>query len=233
MKFNSKLIPAKIVNRVHRVIIDVKLEDETIVPAYCPDFTTIENLYDKGTEVWLSKNDVTSGNLKYICELVNKNGNLICVNNSHNYSIIKEAYENKKISEFDEYDVFINESKEENNSLVDFRLENSETGKKFYIGSASVCNKRQEDAIFPTYVYFGEQKMLDEMVKYIEDGARATFILLLPRSDCNSLKFVWDIDPNSANLLLEYKKKNVEFICYNCFIDKDNIEIDRKIPIIF
>lgn len=230
MKFDETLIAGKIVNRFHRVIVDVMLEDGTTVPAYCPDFTDIENIYEKDVTIWLSKNTKTSGNLKYICELVTKNDDLICINNKHNYSIIKEAYKAGKISEFLDYDKFTDLP---DSSLLDFKLENSKTGEKFYVGSASVCNKRNSDAIFPTYLYFGEQKMLDEMLGYIEDGSRGVFVLIVPRTECASTKFVWDIDPNSANLLLEYKKKNIEFISYNCFIDKEKIEIDKKLPLIF
>ncbi len=233
MQFNTTLIPAKIIARHHRIILDVMLRDGTIVPAYCPDFSDIKNLYNKDAVVWLSLNNKKHKNLKYVCELVTSQGNLICINNAHNYSILKDAFIDNKIEELSDYDLFADTKDYITSSLIDFKLKNSQTGKECVIGSASVYNKRISNAVFPTYLYFGEQKMLDEMESYASKGIRAVFILIVPRMDCVSTKFAWDIDPNSASLLLEYSKKNIEFISYSCFIDKEKIELDKKLPIIF
>ena len=65
MKFSGNLTHAVIVSRYKRLIIDIKLDNGDIVPAFCPDFNAEYSNYMEGSDVWVSSNYNSNKKLKY------------------------------------------------------------------------------------------------------------------------------------------------------------------------
>ena len=80
MDFNTDLIRAEVVGRYKRLIVDVKLRDDTVVPAFCSDDNLFPNLYVKGAEVWIAKIKSKFRKLRYEIYMVNKGDGLVMGN---------------------------------------------------------------------------------------------------------------------------------------------------------
>ena len=75
--------------------------------------------------------------------------------------------------------------------------------------------------------------MLEELKKKLNEGAKACVFIIVPRQDCLSAKFLWNLNPVAAAAIFEAAKKGIDFVCYGCRIEKNRIEIDKKMEIIY
>lgn len=231
MKFADKLIHAVIVSRYKRLIIDVKLDNGEIVSAYCPDFNTEYSNYNEGASVWISRNYEAKKKLKYNIEMVDNGNGLVYIDQTYGKDLVIEAYNKGLIEELRDYDHY---EILENNYNCDIEIEFSNNeGEKFYISSVFVLSKRSYQAIFPVNATFADLKLLDKMSNKVAEGHRAAIFLIIPRMDCTSARFIWDIRPHSAAAIYKNAKNGVEFICYGCNIDTKGVDIKNKLEIDF
>ena len=103
MDFNTDLIRAEVVGRYKRLIVDVKLRDDTVVPAFCSDDNLFPNLYVKGAEVWIAKIKSKFRKLRYEIYMVNKGDGLVMVNQRGNPKMFVEAFKNRVMEDFVQY----------------------------------------------------------------------------------------------------------------------------------
>jgi sugar fermentation stimulation protein A len=231
MKFSGKLTHAVIVSRYKRLVIDIRLDNGKIVPAYCPDFNVEYCNYAEGADVWVSCNYNVNKKLKYNIEIVDNGNGLIYIDQTYGKDLIIEAYKEGIIEELKDYNSYeILENNYNCNIEIEFSKDN---GEKFYIASSFALAKRSYQAVFPANVSFAELKLLDKIEKKVKDGNRGAVFLIVPRLDCTGVRFIWDLKPHSAAAIYKNAKSGVEFICYGCNIDTESVEIKNKLEIDF
>ena len=65
MRFQTELLPARLVRRYKRFFADCTLEDGTPVTAHCANTGPMTGLVEPGGRVWLEPNDDPKRKLKY------------------------------------------------------------------------------------------------------------------------------------------------------------------------
>ena len=93
-----KFIAGRLVKRYKRFFADVKLDNDEIVTAHCPNTGSMMGLLEEGNIVYLSKSDNEKRKLKFTLEIIKVKTAKIGVNTHRANRIVEEAIQNKKIS---------------------------------------------------------------------------------------------------------------------------------------
>ena len=230
MDFNTDLIKAEVVGRYKRLIVDVKLRDDTVVPAFCSDDNLFPNLYVKGAEVWIAKIKSKFRKLRYEIYMVNKGDGLVMVNQRGNPKMFVEAFKNRVMEDFIQYSKIRHMVLADNLPHLDFELSNQD--EKCYVSLRPIYNKQDGRPVFPSKVNFLDMEMFEEMRLMRALGHRTVVVPIVPRIDCLETKFSWTIDPTSAAKIFEEAKSGLEFVSYGCNLDKKSITITNKMDIV-
>ncbi len=199
MRFETPLVPARLIRRYKRFLADCRLEDGREVTAHCANPGSMMGLADPGEKIWLEPNDDPKKKLKYGWRLVDhENGHFTGVDTSVPNKALRVALEAREIPELAAYETVRPEVKYGENSRIDFLL----TGPGLpdaYVEVKSVTLSRQAGlAEFPDSVTVRGTKHLGELAKMAVQGHRAIMLYLVQRTDCDRFALADDIDPAYA-----------------------------------
>ena len=231
MRFQTPLVPARLLRRYKRFLADVLLEDGQEVTVHCPNPGSMMGLCEPGTRVLVEPNSDSRKKLKYAWRLVmHENGHMIGIDTGAANTIVKETLVERKIALFETYEILRAEVKYGTNSRVDFLL--TEQGQKdIYLEVKSVTLVRQEGvAEFPDSVTARGLKHLQELASVVGMGYRGALLFLIQRNDCHVCKIARDIDPAYAKGVEYAVSRGVEILCMASHISKDGIDIDKPVP---
>lgn len=232
MRFQTPLVPARLIRRYKRFLADVVLEaDGREVTAHCPNPGAMLGLADEGMRVWLEPNDDPKKKLKFGWRLVELEGALAGIDTAVPNRVVGEALRAGAVNELADYTGVRAEVKYGKNSRVDFLL--SEDGKPdLYLEVKNVHLKRTNDlAEFPDCVTARGAKHLDELSDMVALGHRAVMFYLVQRTDCTRFDLARDLDPVYAAAFDRAREAGVEVLCYDTDITKDAVTIGKPITI--
>lgn len=231
LEYNYKLLKAYTENVCNNLIIDARLDDGQKVTAFC-GAPNIANQCQEGTVIWLKRTSNPNRLVKYNVAFIEINDTLIFANPKYDKQLFVEAFENDILEEFDKYDVCLPLGDNKDAKGIDFELSNS-NGDKCYVYASSIYLKRDAYAVFPHTINFFEMKIFEEMLNRKKQGADVCVFIIVPREDCSSAKFVWDISTLASGAVYNAAQGGVKFICYSCNVSKNLIEIDHKLDILY
>ena len=106
MRFQTPLVPARLIRRYKRFLSDVVLEaDGRAVVAHCPNPGAMLGLADPGMRVWLEPNEDPKKKLKYGWRLVELDGDhLAGIDTGVPNKVVGEALRAKLVPGLDAYD---------------------------------------------------------------------------------------------------------------------------------
>lgn len=174
MRFETPLVPARLIRRYKRFLADCRLDDGREITAHCANPGSMMGLAMPETRVWLEPNDDPRKKLKFGWRLVDhENGHFTGVDTSIPNRALKEALFEQKLEYFSDYKTVRPEVKYGTSSRVDFLL-NQEGLPDFYleIKSVTLC-RRSGVAEFPDSVTKRGAKHLEELEKVVSQGNRA------------------------------------------------------------
>lgn len=189
-------------------------------------------LAQEGMKIWLEPNDDPKKKLKYGWRLVDhENGHFTGVDTSVPNRALKDALNQRQISELASYHTIKPEVKYGENSRIDFLL--SQTGlPDCYVEVKSVTLNRQRGlAEFPDSVTKRGAKHLVELSNMVRQGHRAVMLYLVQRTDCDRFSLAQDIDPNYHAAYAEARTAGVETICLSTNISPQEITIGSTITV--
>ena len=229
MDFNEEFLKAKVINRYKRLIVDIKLDDDSIVQAFCSDDTVFPDLYIKGADLWVSRVKDKTRRLRYEIQAVNKGDGWVMINQRYIPKIFVEAFKNRQMADFVQYTKIRKIVAADNLPHLDFELSNAQ--ERCFVSLRPIYNKQDGLAVFPTKVNLLDVEMFEEMKKVRNQNVRTVVVLIVPRFDCIKTLFSWSIDPVSAGRIYDEAKNGLEFISYGCNLDKKGIIITNKMEI--
>jgi len=230
MRFQTPLVPARLIRRYKRFLADCRLEDGREVTAHCANPGSMMGLAEPGMKIWLEPNDDPKKKLKYGWRLVDhENGHFTGVDTSVPNRALRTALEAGEIPELAAYGTVRAEVKYGASSRVDFLL--SETGlPDAYVEVKSVTLSRQPGlAEFPDSVTARGTKHLGELAAMAEAGHRAVMLYLVQRTDCARFALAADIDPAYAAQFDAAAAKGVERLVYATQITPKGVWIGDKL----
>ncbi len=199
MRFETPLVPARLIRRYKRFLADCRLEDGREVTAHCANPGSMMGLAEPGEKIWLEPNDDPKKKLKYGWRLVDhENGHFTGVDTSVPNKALRATLEAREIPELSAYETVRPEVKYGENSRIDFLL--SQPGlPDAYVEVKSVTLSRQAGlAEFPDSVTARGTKHLGELAAMAAQGHRAIMLYLVQRTDCDRFALATDIDPAYA-----------------------------------
>jgi len=215
MQFQTKLLPATLIKRYKRFLVDVQLGDRNVVTAHCANPGSMLGLAEPGTKIWIEPNADPKKKLKYAWRLSEYDDKIfVCIDTSHANRMVGEALEQRQLTELGTYVTVRPEVKYGDNSRIDFLLEN-DAGKQTFVEVKSVTlSRRSQIAEFPDSVTKRGAKHLDALAQMVQAGHRAVMLYLVQRTDCKKVSVAQDIDPLYAQRLSNARAIGVEILCY-------------------
>ena len=231
MKFDPPLTQARLERRYKRFFADVRLADESVVTAHCPNPGSMMGLAQPGWRVWLSRHSNPKRKLPWSWEIVESGtGTLIGVHTGKTNDIVHEALLEGSIKEIHGFEKIEREVRVSEKSRIDFLL----TEPKTYVEVKSVTLSRESGlAEFPDAKTARGVKHLQELSVLAGQGHRAVMLYVAQREDCERFAPAGDIDPAYSNAMQEGIRAGVEILCYNCSVSTTGIRISQRIPVEF
>ncbi len=233
MRFQSPLVPARLIRRYKRFLADAVLEETgQEVVAHCPNPGAMLGLAQPGARVWLEPNDDPKKKLKYGWRLEELEGNhLAGIDTGVPNKVVGEALRAGEIAQVAQYKTVRPEVKYGTNSRVDF-LCRSDGLPDAYVEVKNVHLRREQDwAEFPDCVTTRGAKHLAELSEMVAQGHRAIMLYLIQRSDCAHFRLAPDLDPGYARAFDAARLAGVEMIAYGTRIDRTGVRIGQAIPV--
>ena len=232
MRFQTELVPARLIRRYKRFLADCRLQDGRDVVAHCANPGSMMGLAEPGQIIWLEPNDDPRKKLKFGWRLVDhENGHFTGVDTGIPNRMIRAALDARQIAAFAAYDTVRPEVKYGDKSRIDFLLQ-TDGLPDVYVEVKSVTLSRQAGlAEFPDSVTARGAKHLDELARMVGDGHRAVMLYLVQRTDCSKLSLARDIDPAYAAAYEAARAKGVETLCFGTDITPHGIHLGALLEI--
>ena len=103
LKFDDEFLKAKVISRYQRLIMDIKLDDDSLTQAFCSDDNVFPNLYPKGADLWVSRVKEHTRRLRYEVQAVNKGDGWVMVNQRYFPRLFVEALRRRILPDFVQY----------------------------------------------------------------------------------------------------------------------------------
>jgi sugar fermentation stimulation protein A len=235
MRFQTELVPARLIRRYKRFLADCTLEGSGVqITAHCANPGSMLGLANPGTRVWLEPNTDPKKKLKFGWRLVDhENGHFTGVDTSLPNRVLRSALTDRVIPALASYPAVRPEVKYGENSRIDFLLTGAQLPDA-YVEVKSVTLSRQRGlAEFPDSVTARGTKHLHELGKMARDGHRAVMLYLVQRTDCDRLTLAQDLDPAYAAAFLQAWQSGVETLIIGTDISTKGVALSAPLTFDF
>ena len=231
MRFQTELVPARLIRRYKRFLADCQLEDGTEVTAHCANPGSMLGLAEPDSRIWVEPNDDPKKKLKYGWRLVeHEDGGFTCVDTGTANRAVKDALIAGQIAGFEGYDQVLPEQKYAEKSRIDFLLRGPDLPDA-YVEVKSVTLSRQPGlAEFPDSVTARGARHMADLAQMRAEGHRAVLLYLVQRSDATRVTVAADIDPAYATALRDAQARGVEIIAMGAEISPRGITVGTTLP---
>lgn len=233
MRFQTDLVPARLIRRYKRFLADCLLEDSgREVTAHCANPGSMMGLAEPGTRVWLEPNDDPKKKLKFGWRLVDhENGHFTGVDTAAPNRVIRQALIDRAIAPLAAYDTVKPEVKYGTGSRIDFLLSTDGLPDAYVeVKSVTLC-RQPGQAEFPDSVSARGARHLGELANMVHQGHRAILIYLVQRTDCSHVTTAKDIDPAYAEAFDTATGAGVEVFAFGTHISTGEITLGTPLAL--
>ncbi len=235
MRFETPLLPGRLLQRYKRFLADVALEGGETVTATCPNTGSMMGLVAPGSRVWLSTSDSPTRKYRHTWELVEadlgEGPALVGINTGHPNKLVAEAIAGGAVDALGGYPSLRREVKYGKNSRIDLLLECATKG-LCYVEIKNVHMMRTAGhAEFPDSVTARGVKHLGELSEMVRSGHRAVMVYLVQRPDARRLSLAADVDPGYVGAFQAAAAAGVEAIALRCRVSPEEIAVEGTLLI--
>lgn len=237
MKFETPLVPGKLIQRYKRFLADVLTAGGVTVTASCPNTGSMLGLTRPGSTVWLSESDSPTRKYRHTWEMIEDDlgsgPHLVGINTGKPNALVAEAIGLGSIPELGGYGALRREVKYGGeNSRIDLLLSGGRDERPCYVEIKNVHLMRQAGlAEFPDCKTDRGAKHLRELSVMAAQSNRAVMVFLVQRGDAETFRLAGDLDPAYAAAFQAAAAAGVEMLCYRCKLSPTEIAVDRRIEI--
>lgn len=225
------LITGTLLKRYKRFLADVRLQDNRIVTAHCPNSGSMISCSDPESTVYLSFHDDPRRKLPYTWQLIAMPTSLVGVNTLVPNRLVYQSIADGQVAELTGFAHIQREVKVGAHSRIDLCL--IDAGRPACFVEIKNCTFVQEGrAMFPDAVTVRGQKHLTELASLRARGHRCVMFFLIQRMDARQFQPAEQIDPTYARLLRQGFEKGIEILAYDVRIDLTRITLNRRLPVI-
>ena len=224
-----QLLPGTLLKRYQRFLADVRLKNDAVVTAHCPNTGSMQGCCQSGRPVFLSMHNNPKRKLKYTWELIKMPDSLVGINTLVPNRLVAKAIAAGLIEELSGYENILREVKIGNHSRIDLLL-TKENGNRCFVEIKNCTLVSDGVAYFPDAVTSRGLKHLQELRKLVSNGCRCVMFYFIQRMDAREFSPADHIDALYAKTLREVVKKGVEIVAYDVDIDLKGIQLRNDIP---
>lgn len=230
MKYNSPLLKGVFLKRYKRFFADIRLNGKIEV-AHVANTGSLKSINLPGQACLVSLSDKPERKLKYSLQaILSPLGSWVGVNTALPNQLVKEAFENRLVEHWSQYDHFKPEVKLNAETRLDALLTGK--GKAHYVEVKNVTLAEEIDgkwvALFPDAVTERGQKHLRELIHLVSLGHGAEIFFTVQRLDCEEFRPAHKIDPAYAELLKQAVQAGVKVSAYLVAIDEQQAVLINK-----
>jgi len=228
MRFETPLIPGRLVRRYRRFLADVRLDDGAVVTVHCPNPGSMRSLLREGARVMISDSGNPKRKLRHTWELVRVGRTWAGVNTMRTNRIVEEALRRGRIPELAGWPAIRAEAPMGERHRVDFLL--SDGDRRCFVEVKNVTLAEDAVALFPDSVTARGTRHLHALAAEVARGHRAVMLYLVNRGDCDRAGPARGIDPVYAEALAEAVAAGVETTAWRARAGRRGIRLERRIP---
>jgi sugar fermentation stimulation protein A len=229
MKFETALIPGRLIKRYKRFLADVQLEDGSIVVAHCTNSGSMISCIEEGARVYLSPARDPKRKTRFTWEMIEINSSWVGINTSIPNQLVFEAVRDQQIPPLSGY-TFVKREVKFEDSRFDVYAENEK--EKCFIEVKNVSMKVGDAALFPDAVTSRGRKHLETLIRVKKQGLRAVMVYVIQRMDVQYFGPARHIDPDYAHTLSKAMNAGVEVIALQANVNPDGIQIIKELDLI-
>ena len=229
MRFLSPLVRGFLVRRYQRFLAEVRLENDRLVTAHCPNSGSMQGCNVPGREVMLSPTDNPKRKTRYTWELIHLPSTWVGVNTLSANRLVAEAANDKLIPELGPFDKLLREV-QLGHSRIDFCLIRG--GVSLFLEVKNVTLVEDGTALFPDAPTARGRKHLQTLMDAIDQGHRATMFYVVQREDARRFSPAAHIDPAYARALCRAHRAGVNIIVYGARVSPKEIFLDTPLPVV-
>lgn len=233
MRFQTPLVPARLLRRYKRFLADARLEDGREVTAHVGNPGSMMGLAEPGACIWLEPNDDPKRKLKYAWRLVeHADGHFTGVDPGAANRIVREALEAGAVEALAGHATLRAEVRYGEKSRIDFLLSGGGQPETYVEVKSVTLSRAPGRAEFPDAVTARGAKHLAELAAMAEAGHRAVMLFLVQRTDAAEVGLAADIDPAYARAFAEARAAGVEALALGTRIDPEGIAAAGPLPLV-
>ncbi len=204
----------KFIRRYKRFLVDIELDDGTVITAHCANTGRMTGCAAPGWPVLLTRSDNAKRRLEYSLEMTYNGTCWIGVNTGTANAIVANAIQQGDIPELAGYESLKREVTV-GSSRIDIVLEGCPGAARCLVEVKSVTMLGQDGSYqFPDAVTVRGQKHLATLAAAASAGERAVLFYLIRRSDGSYFKPAAEIDADYARAVLAAKRSGVEILAW-------------------
>ena len=233
MRFQTPLVPARLIRRYKRFLADMRLDDSgQEITAHCPNPGAMIGLAEPGARCWLEPNDDPRRKLRFAWRLVDlPGGHMAGIDTAVPNRVVGDALRAGLIPALAGYPDIRAEVRYGTHSRVDFLLSGG-AGPQAWIEVKNVHLRRAADwAEFPDCVTRRGARHLRELALRVKAGDRAAMVYLVQRSDCARFRLAPDLDPDYARAFDAARAAGVEMLAFGTDITPQGVALGAALPV--
>lgn len=233
MRYQSPLIPARLVRRYKRFLADMELEDGTVTTVHCANPGSMLALAIPGNRCWLSHHPGPGRKLAYSWELEETPTGCVGINTARANQVVAEALAAGAIPELRRWPTVRREAADGGGSRLDFHL-SAPDGSACWLEVKSVTLSRIPGlAEWPDAKSARGLRHLEALSALAARGDTAVLLFLAQRSDCDRLRVAANIDPAYARALAAIAAApgtaKPLILAYDCNVSPAGIELGKPL----
>lgn len=222
--FFSRLSYGFLLRRYKRFLADIRLPNGEQLTIHCPNTGAMTGCANEGDRVWFSTSENPNRKYAHTWEFTEtKAGHFICVNTQRANQLVKEALQQKQITEFTTFDEILPEvTYGTEKSRIDFLLKKPPLVECFIEVKSTTLLTDNGVGMFPDAKTERGQKHLRELTNLVKDGKQAVIFFVILHTGINSFEVAKQIDPQYAKLFEIARKCGVEALAYQAEVEINN-----------
>lgn len=248
MRHAAELVPGRLIRRYKRFLVDVRLDDGSVVTAHSNNTGALRGCLVPDARVWLRPDDAPHRKLPFTFTLIRVGSTNVCVDTSLATPLVRRALGGALLPELAGYSRVYTEVPygAEGRSRIDLLLSRGgrkheastkraralpEGDERVYIEVKSTTLVEARCAAFPDAVTTRGQKHLEELIHIVGQGHRAAMVYGVMRSDADEFRPADEIDPRYGALLRQATKAGVEAYALSVSAGRSQLRALRRLPI--
>ncbi|MEM5521177.1 DNA/RNA nuclease SfsA [Sulfitobacter sp. AS59] len=232
MRFQTELVPARLIRRYKRFLADCTLDDGREVTAHCANPGSMMGLADPGMRIWLEPNDDPKRKLNYGWRLVDhENGHFTGVDTALPNRAVKAALMARQVPALAMYETVRPEVKYGEKSRIDFLLTQPGLPDAYVEVKSATLSRTPSLVEFPDSVTARGAKHLAELAQMARAGHRAVLLYLVQRTDCTAFSVAGDIDPTYAAAFAAARAAGLETLVIGTHISPQQVTLGTELPL--